>query len=65
LQFDKRVKELARIRHEEGYIAESKKHPKNYGMHVLLEYNCPHIVRSIGWHVPLKMNYLKNIWGPM
>ena len=41
LEFDKRVKELARIRDEEGYIAESKKDPKNYGKHVLLEYNCP------------------------
>jgi predicted ArsR family transcriptional regulator len=41
LQFDEKVKKLARIRDEEGYIAESKKDPKNYGKHVLLEYNCP------------------------
>jgi predicted ArsR family transcriptional regulator len=40
LQFDKKVKELARIRDEEGYIAESK-NPKDHGKHVLLEYNCP------------------------
>ena len=40
LEFDKRVKELAKIRDEEGYIAESKK-LKNYGKHVILEYNCP------------------------
>jgi predicted ArsR family transcriptional regulator len=41
LEFDKRVKELARIRDEEGYIAESKKNPKKNGTHVILEYNCP------------------------
>jgi predicted ArsR family transcriptional regulator len=40
LDFDKQVKELARIRDEEGYIAESKK-SKNDGKHILLEYNCP------------------------
>ena len=42
LDFDKQVKELARIRDEEGYIAESKKEPKSgNGKYVLLEYNCP------------------------
>jgi len=42
LEFDKQVKELARIRDEEGYIAESKKESKGSGgKHVLLEYNCP------------------------
>jgi predicted ArsR family transcriptional regulator len=41
LEFDKRVKELAGIRDEEGYIAESKKNPKKNGTHVILEYNCP------------------------
>jgi predicted ArsR family transcriptional regulator len=47
LDFDKQVKELARIRDEEGYIAESKKESKSRGggggggKHVLLEYNCP------------------------
>jgi predicted ArsR family transcriptional regulator len=42
LDFDKQVKELARIRDEEGYIAESKKESKGSGgKHVLLEYNCP------------------------
>jgi predicted ArsR family transcriptional regulator len=41
LEFDKKVKELAKIRDEEGYMAESKKEPKNLGKHVLLEYNCP------------------------
>jgi predicted ArsR family transcriptional regulator len=40
LDFDKQVKELARIRDEEGYIAESKK-SKSDGNHILLEYNCP------------------------
>lgn len=40
LDFDKKVKELARIRDEEGYIAESKK-LRNDGKHILLEYNCP------------------------
>src|SRR5215207_11305916 len=40
LDFDKQVKELARIRDEEGYIAESKK-LKSDGKHILLEYNCP------------------------
>jgi predicted ArsR family transcriptional regulator len=42
LGFDKQVKELARIRDEEGYIAESKKESKSGGgKYVLLEYNCP------------------------
>ena len=42
LDFDKQVKELARIRDEEGYIAESKKDSKSGGgKYVLLEYNCP------------------------
>lgn len=42
LDFDKRVKELARIRDEEGYMAESKKESKlSSRRHVLLEYNCP------------------------
>jgi predicted ArsR family transcriptional regulator len=39
--FDKQVKELAKIRDEEGYMAESKKELKNSRKHVLLEYNCP------------------------
>jgi predicted ArsR family transcriptional regulator len=39
LNFDKQVKELAKIRDEEGYIAESRS--KSDGKHVLLEYNCP------------------------
>jgi predicted ArsR family transcriptional regulator len=40
LDFDKQVKELTRIRDEEGYVAESKE-SKNGGKYVLLEYNCP------------------------
>ena len=41
LGFDKRVKELAKIRDEEGYMAESKKESRGGGNHVILEYNCP------------------------
>ena len=41
LNFDKQVKELARIRDEEGHIAESKESKKESGKNVLLEYNCP------------------------
>ncbi|MEO9362674.1 MAG: ArsR family transcriptional regulator [Nitrososphaera sp.] len=46
LDFDAKVRELARIRDEEGYIAESKKHGRQKrrggtSSHVLLEYNCP------------------------
>ncbi len=44
LNFDKQIKELAKIRDEEGYIAESKKESKNPndgGKYVILEYNCP------------------------
>ena len=41
LDFGKQVKELDRIRDEEGYIAESKKESKSGGKYVLLEYNCP------------------------
>jgi predicted ArsR family transcriptional regulator len=40
LGFDRKVKELARIRDQEGYIAESRKQQKN-DSHILLEYNCP------------------------
>lgn len=50
LDFDKQVKELARIRDEEGYIAESKKESKSGGgKHMILEYNCPII------HISLKL----------
>src|ERR671918_2108739 len=51
LDFDKQVKELARIRDEEGYMAESKKDPKGSSRkHILLEYNCPiiHIAEKHG-----------------
>jgi predicted ArsR family transcriptional regulator len=43
LNFDKQVKELAKIRDEEGYIAASKEDSKigSEGKYVLLEYNCP------------------------
>jgi predicted ArsR family transcriptional regulator len=54
LDFDKRVKELAKIRDEEGYMAEAKKMTskssssnnsvnasEQTGKHALLEYNCP------------------------
>jgi predicted ArsR family transcriptional regulator len=41
LDFDGRIKELAKIRDEEGYMAESKKESKSGGKYVLLEYNCP------------------------
>jgi predicted ArsR family transcriptional regulator len=41
LEYDKKIKELAKIRDEEGYMAESKRAPKNHRKHVLLEYNCP------------------------
>jgi predicted ArsR family transcriptional regulator len=40
LDFDRKVKELARIRDQEGYIAESKKQHKSDN-YILLEYNCP------------------------
>jgi len=43
MKFNERVKELARIRDEEGYIAESKKDRKR-SSHTLLEYNCPIIM---------------------
>jgi predicted ArsR family transcriptional regulator len=43
LDFDHKVKELAKMRDEEGYIAESKKNQKN-NSHTLLEYNCPIIM---------------------
>jgi len=43
MKFNERVKELARIRDEEGYIAESKKDRKR-NSHTLFEYNCPIIM---------------------
>ena len=43
MKFNERVKELARIRDEEGYIAEAKKDRKR-NSHTLLEYNCPIIM---------------------
>lgn len=44
LDFDQKVNRLARLRDEEGYIAESKKLDKTGENHVLLEYNCPIIM---------------------
>jgi predicted ArsR family transcriptional regulator len=41
LNFNQRVTELAKIRDEEGYIAESKKNKRKDGGYTLLEYNCP------------------------
>ena len=41
LNFDQKVRELAKIRDEEGYIAESRKEKRQNGVHTLLEYNCP------------------------
>lgn len=41
MDFDRQVKELARIRDEEGYMAESKKESKGGRKRLLLEYNCP------------------------
>jgi predicted ArsR family transcriptional regulator len=41
MDFDRQVMELARIRDEEGYMAESKRESKGGKKHVLLEYNCP------------------------
>lgn len=41
LDFDQKVKELAKIRDEEGYIAESKKTGRHGVTHTLFEYNCP------------------------
>jgi predicted ArsR family transcriptional regulator len=43
MDFNEKVKELAKIRDEEGYIAESKKDRKS-NSHTLLEYNCPIIM---------------------
>ena len=43
MKFNEKVKELARIRDDEGYIAESKKDSKR-NSHTLLEYNCPIIM---------------------
>ena len=44
LDFNQKVTELARLRDEEGYIAESKHMDKIGDSHVLLEYNCPIIM---------------------
>jgi predicted ArsR family transcriptional regulator len=44
LDFDQKVDQLARLRDEEGYMAESKKIDKKGQNHVLLEYNCPIIM---------------------
>jgi predicted ArsR family transcriptional regulator len=41
LDFDQKVKELAKIRDEEGYMAESKNESKNHRVQIILEYNCP------------------------
>jgi predicted ArsR family transcriptional regulator len=39
LEFEQRVKELAKIRDKEGYMAEAKKLPS--GKYALFEHNCP------------------------
>jgi predicted ArsR family transcriptional regulator len=44
LDFEQKVNRLAKLRDEEGYIAESKKMDKKGQNHVLLEYNCPIIM---------------------
>ncbi len=44
LDFNQKVKELARLRDEEGYIAEYKLMDKKNDSHFLLEYNCPIIM---------------------
>ena len=44
LGFEQKVKRLARLRDEEGYIAESKKTGKKSENYVLIEYNCPVIM---------------------
>lgn len=44
LDFNQKVKRLAQLRDEEGYIAEAKKTGKKGDNHVLLEYNCPIIM---------------------
>ena len=62
-EFDERVDELARIRDEEGYMAESKKQRKGNADHILLEYNCPIIQvaeKHSGSSVLPKHSYLKN-----
>lgn len=41
MNFDSQVKELAKIRDEEGYMAEAKKESKGGKKRILLEYNCP------------------------
>jgi predicted ArsR family transcriptional regulator len=41
LDFDMKVRELAKIRDEEGYMAEAKKESRSAGKYALLEYNCP------------------------
>ena len=41
LDFDMKVRELAKIRDEEGYMAEAKKESRSAGKYTLLEYNCP------------------------
>jgi len=44
LEFEDKINELAKIRDQEGYIAESKKINKKdqrNGTYELLEYNCP------------------------
>lgn len=44
LDFEQKVNRLAKLRDEEGYIAESRKMDKKGENHVLLEYNCPIIM---------------------
>ncbi len=44
LDFSQKVIELARLRDEEGYMAESKCFDKKGEPHLLLEYNCPIIM---------------------
>jgi len=44
LDFEQKVNRLAKLRDEEGYIAESRKMDRKGENHVLLEYNCPIIM---------------------
>jgi predicted ArsR family transcriptional regulator len=63
LDFDKRVKELAKLRDSEGYMAEAKKLPS--GKYVLFEHNCPiiHIAQNYWEACNTERELFENLLG--
>jgi predicted ArsR family transcriptional regulator len=63
LDFDDRVKQLAKIRDSEGYMAEAKKLPS--GKYVMFEHNCPviHVAQNYWEACTTERELFENLLG--